>query len=185
MGPILHSENVRSFPTQQPPPIHPKTTFDNIDIAIPPTDENEKKVTTLPVIPGNLTITTSSMDDDMYQIDIGHISSVPVQQQSPLDTSATVTNCNKIYTIVSHQIPTNYYETTNIDLSNVHVSTRTYHNIYETSINTNKVPSLQLRWKTIDQSDDDNNYTEKTTDIMTFGDFLKTTFQMFYEWNNA
>jgi hypothetical protein len=91
-----------------------------------------------------------------------------------------------------------------------YVSTRTNDDIFDASINTNKVPPLHLRYNTdhstTSKVEHEKNQT-KTNDVsrsnhgstmtteqhssstnastMTFGDFLKITFQMYYDWNEV
>ncbi len=97
LGPILHSQNMRSFPTQEP--LHPPE-FAHCD--------GSEIIT----IPGNITVSTLQVDSGnghkdgaYYQIDVGYISST-----------------SKNYIVASHQIPVNY--STRDDLSRVNLSTR-------------------------------------------------------------
>ena len=97
LGPILHSESMRSFPTQEP--LYPPE-FAHCD--------GSEMIT----IPGNISVSTLQAnrgnghgDGAHYQIDVGYI----------LSTS-------KNYIVASHQIPVNY--STRDDLSRVNLSTR-------------------------------------------------------------
>jgi hypothetical protein len=114
LGPILHSESIRSFPTQQAPTMK---QFENILL------EHDSNNAEMIALPGNVTITTSQickLDDDrdeIYQIDVGYMS-------SPQQDQCTNTTPNQKYTVVSYQIPSEC--NMNHDLSLTHASTKIF-----------------------------------------------------------
>ena len=113
LGPILHSENIRSFPKQQQKQTPQWETI---------LSDHRPNGGEMIAIPGNLTITTFQGDqnnrDDVYQIDIGYI-----QQQNLDDTNASQSSK---FIVVSHHIPTNYMQNDDLSLTQVSLSTKTF-----------------------------------------------------------
>jgi hypothetical protein len=117
LGPILHSENMRSFPKQLPQNVQ---QFESTLV------DHHPYGAEMIIVPGNITITTSQMnigDDDgrpdVFQIDVGYISSKQQQEIPDLKTTHS-----KTYTVVSYHVPSDYNQ--NDDLSQTHVSTKIF-----------------------------------------------------------
>jgi hypothetical protein len=117
LGPTLHSENVRSFPK------HQSQHLQEIKTALLEYHSHGAEMITLP---GNVTISTSQLlrsndnGDDVYQIDIGYLSSNHEKEHASANNS-TITTKSRKYVVVSHQIPFEYNK--NDDLSTTHVTT--------------------------------------------------------------